>query len=242
MMLYLLLNRKSNKSGNNLNSCCVSSLQDLERPQGSEEAGEDEESESAGNEENGEERPNNDEGDGALHDSAFAIARSATAMDRRGNDHSSIKSSQGTEREGCRTAGPLELRKEPCRASRGTVFTTLHLLPKSAGEPCRPIAGTLPRLLTGQKSHSRLLAEAQTVSAIKNISNCSSLSLFHGNGTNIPVFTYQVLFPTNLFYLRECNANIIFTFTRMSWQHHRAIGLNTLFVRLCMNVRDGDIK
>ncbi|XP_047185060.1 uncharacterized protein LOC118313456 isoform X2 [Scophthalmus maximus] len=137
-------------------------VQDLERPQGSEEAGEDEESESAGNEENGEERPNNDEGDGALHDSAFAIARSATAMDRRGNDHSSIKSSQGTEREGCRTAGPLELRKEPCRASRGTVFTTLHLLPKSAGEPCRPIAGTLPRLLTGQKSHSRLLAEAQT--------------------------------------------------------------------------------
>ncbi|AWP06906.1 Hypothetical protein SMAX5B_010961, partial [Scophthalmus maximus] len=74
-------------------------VQDLERPQGSEEAGEDEESESAGNEENGEERPNNDEGDGALHDSAFAIARSATAMDRRGNDHSSIKSSQGTERE-----------------------------------------------------------------------------------------------------------------------------------------------
>ncbi|KAF0033738.1 hypothetical protein F2P81_013804 [Scophthalmus maximus] len=51
-------------------------VQDLERPQGSEEAGEDEESESAGNEENGEERPNNDEGDGALHDSAFAIARS----------------------------------------------------------------------------------------------------------------------------------------------------------------------
>ncbi|KAK5871323.1 hypothetical protein PBY51_004209 [Eleginops maclovinus] len=63
-----------------------------------------------------EERPDKDEGDGALHDSTFAIARFSTGMDRRGNGHSSIKSDQGNGRDCCRTAGPWELRKEPCRS------------------------------------------------------------------------------------------------------------------------------
>ncbi|XP_044052620.1 E3 ubiquitin-protein ligase HERC2-like [Siniperca chuatsi] len=138
-------------------------LQGLERPEGSEEQEKDEESESAEEEERHEEKPNKDEGDGALHDSAFAVARSATGMDRRGNGHSSIKSEQGYEREGCRTAGPRELRKEPCRrrGSRDVVFTTLHLLPKSEGERCRPTASSFPRLLTGQQAHSRVSAEAR---------------------------------------------------------------------------------
>ncbi|XP_056233280.1 X-linked retinitis pigmentosa GTPase regulator-like isoform X2 [Seriola aureovittata] len=135
----------------------------LERPEGSEEQEKDEESESAEEEKKRKERPNKDEGDGALHDSAFAIARSATGMDRRGNGHSSITSDQEGRGRGCRTAGPLELRKEPLRSrtSRDVVFTTLHLLPRSEGEQCRPTASTLPRLLMGQQAHSRALAEAQ---------------------------------------------------------------------------------
>ncbi|XP_050931268.1 E3 ubiquitin-protein ligase HERC2 [Lates calcarifer] len=139
------------------------SIQDLEKPESSEEQEKDEKSESADEKEKHEERPNKDEGDGALHDSAFAIARAATGMDRRGNGHSSITSDQGNEREGCRAAGPLELRKEPrrSRASRDVVFTTLHLLPRSEGEQYKPTASTLPRLLIGQQAHCRVLAEAQ---------------------------------------------------------------------------------
>lgn len=174
----------------NLNGCCVfswqdfkCSIQDLEKPESSEEQEKDEKSESADEEEKHEERPNKDEGDGALHDSAFAIARAATGMDRRGNGHSSITSDQGNEREGCRAAGPLELRKEPrrSRASRDVVFTTLHLLPRSEGEQYKPTASTLPRLLIGQQAHCRVLAEAQLVSVsvviTKNKSKWSSLSL-----------------------------------------------------------------
>nr|XP_019949173.1 PREDICTED: uncharacterized protein LOC109633610 [Paralichthys olivaceus] len=129
-------------------------IQVLQRPQDPEEEEKDEERGK---------KPNHDEGNGALPDSAFAGARSATGIDRRGNGRSSIKSDQGTEREGCRTEGPLELRKEPrrSRTSRETVFTTLHLLPKTAGEQCRPIASSLPRLLTKQQAQSRVLAEAQ---------------------------------------------------------------------------------
>nr|XP_046242999.1 RCC1 domain-containing protein RUG3, mitochondrial-like isoform X2 [Scatophagus argus] len=136
-------------------------LQGLERPEGSEEQEKDEESERAEEEERLEERPNKDEGDGALHDSAFAVARSAKRMDRRGNSCSSIKSDQGDVREGCWTAGLWGLRKEPCRikGSRDVVFTTLHLLPRSAGEQCRRTASSLPRLLTGQQVHSTVLAE-----------------------------------------------------------------------------------
>ncbi|XP_038560576.1 RCC1 domain-containing protein RUG3, mitochondrial-like isoform X1 [Micropterus salmoides] len=136
-------------------------LQGMGRPEGSEEQEKDEASESAEEEERHDERLNKDEGDGALHDSAFAIARSAAGMDRRGNGHSSIKSNQGDEREGCKTAGPWELWKEPCksRGSRDIVFTTVHVLPRSQSERCRPTAGTLPRLLTGQQAHCRVLAE-----------------------------------------------------------------------------------
>ena len=152
----------------NLNRYCVSSrqdskhrIQDLQRPGGPEEEEEEEKDEEC------RKNPNHDEGNGALPDSAFAGARSATWTDRTGNGRSSIKSDQGQrEGGGCRTEGPLELRKEPrrSRTSRGTVFTTLHLLPKTAGEQCRPIASSLPRLLTGQQAQSRVLAEAQKVS------------------------------------------------------------------------------
>lgn len=87
-------------------------------------------------------------------------------MDRRGNGHSSIISNQGDERESCRTAASWELRKEPCRSrgSRDVVFTTLHLLPRSEGEQCRPTASSLPRLLTGHQAHSRVLDEVRMVS------------------------------------------------------------------------------
>ncbi|XP_049433990.1 probable E3 ubiquitin-protein ligase HERC2 isoform X1 [Epinephelus fuscoguttatus] len=135
-------------------------LHGLERPEGSEEQAKDDESESAEEEERHEERPNKDERDGALHDSASAIARSSTGMDRRGNGRSSIKSDQGDERESYRTAGPWESMKEP-RRSRDVVFTTLYVLPRSEGEQCRPAASSLPWLLTGQQAHGRVLDEAQ---------------------------------------------------------------------------------
>ncbi|KAI3372474.1 hypothetical protein L3Q82_022960, partial [Scortum barcoo] len=137
----------------------------LERAEGSEEQGKDEDSESAEEEE----RPNRDEVDGALHDSAFAIASSATGMDRRGNGRSSIKSDQGDEREDCRTAGPWEPRKDLCRSrgSRHVVFTTLHLLPRSEGEQCRTTASSLPQLMTGQQAHKRVLAQSCKVSVNK---------------------------------------------------------------------------
>lgn len=161
----------------NLNICFVSSWQGLKyglqdftlgRSKGSEEQKKDEESESAEEKKKHEERPKKDKGDGALHDSAFAIARSATGMDRRGNGHSSITCDQGVERRGCGTAGPLELRKAPLRgkASQALVFTTLHLLPKSKVEQCRPTACTLPRLPREQQAHGRVLTAAQKVSVM----------------------------------------------------------------------------
>ncbi|XP_027132478.1 probable E3 ubiquitin-protein ligase HERC2 isoform X3 [Larimichthys crocea] len=124
-------------------------LQGPGRPESPEEHGKDDKSESAVEEE----RPNKDEGDGALPDSAPAVARSAMGLSRRGNGHSSIKSDEGHVREGCKTGRPWELRKEPCRSrgSRDVVFTTLHLLPRLEGESCRPSSSTLPRLLTGQQ-------------------------------------------------------------------------------------------
>ncbi|XP_026177163.1 RCC1 domain-containing protein RUG3, mitochondrial-like isoform X2 [Mastacembelus armatus] len=120
----------------------------------------DQQSESAEEEERHERSPNKDEGDGASQSSTFAIARSATKMDWRGNSQSSIKSDQRDEREGCRTVRPWEVRKEVCRG-RDVVFTTLHLLPRPKGEQCGHTASTLPPLLTGQQSHSRVLAEAR---------------------------------------------------------------------------------
>ncbi|KAG7489695.1 hypothetical protein JOB18_018129 [Solea senegalensis] len=108
-------------------------------------------------EEGSQERPNNDEGDGVLHDSAFTLSRSEMGMDRRVNDHSSIKSNTVKEGGGCRSAGQLELRKEPARRDRpgrDVVFTTLHLLPRSAGEQCRPMSSTLPRLRTGREAQN----------------------------------------------------------------------------------------
>lgn len=163
---------------NNQNRCCVSSWQDFVRvqhkllqgpgrPESPEEHGKDDKSESAVEEE----RPNKDEGDGALPDSAPAVARSAMGLSRRGNGHSSIKSDEGHVREGCKTGRPWELRKEPCRSrgSRDVVFTTLHLLPRLEGESCRPSSSTLPRLLTGQQAHSRVSAVARKVRNNPNI-------------------------------------------------------------------------
>ncbi|XP_031705563.1 E3 ubiquitin-protein ligase HERC2-like isoform X1 [Anarrhichthys ocellatus] len=135
-------------------------LHRLERLEGSKEQEKDEESESAEEEERLEEKPNQVGGDEALHDSAFAITRSSTGMDGRGNDHTSVKSDRRDERERWRTARQLELRKEPW-GSRDVVFTTLHLLPRSVGEQCRSTATALPRLTTGQQAHSRVLDEAR---------------------------------------------------------------------------------
>ncbi|KAM7416502.1 hypothetical protein PAMA_018517 [Pampus argenteus] len=130
-------------------------LQCLGRPEGSEEQEKDEESGSA-EEVVCKERAKID-GDEALRNSAFAVARSTTGMDRTGNGHSSIKSNQGDEREAGRTAGPRELRKERCRrrGNKEVVFSTLHLLPRSEGGHFRPNTSTLPRLLTGQQTHGR---------------------------------------------------------------------------------------
>uniref|UniRef100_A0A3B4V0V6 Uncharacterized protein n=1 Tax=Seriola dumerili TaxID=41447 RepID=A0A3B4V0V6_SERDU len=112
-------------------------------------------------------------------------------MDRRGNGHSSITSDQEGRGRGCRTAGPLELRKEPLRSrtSRDVVFTTLHLLPRSEGEQCRPTASTLPRLLMGQQAHSRALAEAQKVSVNVIITKTQKQAVF----TFILVFFHMSL-------------------------------------------------
>lgn len=137
-------------------------------PEGSQGQEKDEESESAEEEDVHKETPNKDKEDGGLHNSAFAIARSATRMDKRGNGHSSVKSNQEDEREGYRTPGPWELRKEICR-SRDMVYTTLHFLPKPEGDRCRPTASILPRLLTGQQAHSKVLAEARKVSVYVDI-------------------------------------------------------------------------
>ncbi|KAK2837410.1 hypothetical protein Q5P01_014622 [Channa striata] len=132
------------------------------RSEGSDEQEKDEESVSGEEEEIKNDRPKKDEGDGSLHSSAFAKAKSATGMDKTGNDHSSIKSDQEDEREGCRTTGPCELRKQiyRSRGSRDVIFTTLHLLPRPEGEQCRSTASALPRLLTGQ-AHSRVLTQPQ---------------------------------------------------------------------------------
>ncbi|XP_051806374.1 uncharacterized protein LOC110950047 isoform X1 [Acanthochromis polyacanthus] len=141
-------------------------LQGLETPEGTEEQKTDEERKSAEEEERHEQKPNTDERDIALRDAAFAIARSAAGMHRTRNDHSSIRSGQGDDREDCRTAGPWELRNRPLisrRSSRDVVFTTLHLLPRSGLERCRPSGPTLPQLLTAQ-AQSRVLAGARKVS------------------------------------------------------------------------------
>ncbi|XP_051806375.1 uncharacterized protein LOC110950047 isoform X2 [Acanthochromis polyacanthus] len=138
-------------------------LQGLETPEGTEEQKTDEERKSAEEEERHEQKPNTDERDIALRDAAFAIARSAAGMHRTRNDHSSIRSGQGDDREDCRTAGPWELRNRPLisrRSSRDVVFTTLHLLPRSGLERCRPSGPTLPQLLTAQ-AQSRVLAGAR---------------------------------------------------------------------------------
>lgn len=129
-------------------------LQGLERPEASEEQKTDEGSESAGEEGRHEERPKKDEGDEALHDSAFAISRFATGMDRGGNGESSIKSYQRDMREGCGTARPWEPRREPGRSrkTRDVVFTTLQLLPRSEGKQRRPTVSTFPQLLTEQQA------------------------------------------------------------------------------------------
>lgn len=145
-------------------------LQGLGRPQGSEEQEKDKESGSPEEEEVHRERAKG-EGDGVLHHSAFAVARSTTGMHRTGNGHSSIKSNQGDEREGGKTAGLRGLRglrelRERCRrrGSKEVVFTTFHLLPRSEGGQFRPTASTLPRLPTEQQTHSRVVTEARQVS------------------------------------------------------------------------------
>ncbi|CAK6950123.1 probable E3 ubiquitin-protein ligase HERC2 isoform X4 [Scomber scombrus] len=134
-------------------------LQGPGKPEGSEEQEKDEESGSAEEEEVHKERAKG-EGDEALHESAFTVARSTTGMDRTGNRYSSIKSNQGDERDGGRTAGPWEL-KDWCRrrGSKEVVFPTMHLLPRSEGRQFRPTASTLPRLLTRQQTHGRILTE-----------------------------------------------------------------------------------
>ncbi|XP_060893935.1 uncharacterized protein LOC132974123 [Labrus mixtus] len=129
----------------------------LESPEDSEE--QEKESKRPEEEERHEDRPKKDEEDGALHNIAFA---KVPEMDSRGNDQSSIKSDQAAQRERCRTAGPWELRKGPCRSyqSRDVVFTSLHLLPRLEGEQYRTNTGILPRLLTGHQAQSRAFSEA----------------------------------------------------------------------------------
>ncbi len=152
-------------------------LHGLERPEASEEQKTDEGRERTEEEERHEERPKKDKGDEALHESAFAISRFATGMDRGGNGESSIKSYQRDVREGCRTARPWEPRREPGRSrkSRDVVFTTLQLLPRSEGKQCRPTVSTFPQLMTGQ--------QAQKVSV--NVFITKSKSKFSSEGIYI---------------------------------------------------------
>lgn len=91
---------------------------------------------------------------------------SATETDGTGSGHSSIKSKQGDDTEGCQTAVRFEPRSRTCRNRQGSlhvVFTTLHLLPRSDGKQCRPTAGTLPQLSKGQQAQSRISSGAQKV-------------------------------------------------------------------------------
>ncbi|XP_041643463.1 probable E3 ubiquitin-protein ligase HERC1 isoform X2 [Cheilinus undulatus] len=138
-------------------------LQGLKRPDSFEKQEKHGESESPVEGERYEDRPNTDERIGALHESEFSIPRSSLGIDRRGNSRSSIKSDQRAERKNCRSAGPWEQRKEPCRSSRSRdiVFTTLHLLPKWEGEQSRPTTGILPRLQPGQKGHGTISSVAR---------------------------------------------------------------------------------
>lgn len=152
-------------------------------------------------------------------------------MDRRGNGHSSIKSKQGEVREGCRAAGPWELRKEPCRStgSRNIVFTTLHLLPRS--EQCRPTSSTLPRLLTGQ-AHSGVSAEARKVSVNVIITKkdlCGSVFplavwIYLQRQTPIWVnFSYPAI-QTYFLLVLIADQKRVKGNTGMTWWHHRAAG------------------
>lgn len=160
--------------------------QGQERPERSEGQGKDEDSGCAKEEAIHKDGPNKDKGAGALHKSAFATARSATGMDKRGSSHSSVTSDQEDERKGCRTARSREPRKEIYR-SRDVVFTTLHFLPRPEGQQCRPTASIFPRLVTEQQAHSKVLAETRKVSVdvsldtviTTNNSKWSSLLLSH---------------------------------------------------------------
>ncbi|XP_026198460.1 uncharacterized protein LOC113150252 [Anabas testudineus] len=134
--------------------------QGQERPERSEGQGKDEDSGCAKEEAIHKDGPNKDKGAGALHKSAFATARSAIGMDKRGSSHSSVTSDQEDERKGCRTARSREPRKEIYR-SRDVVFTTLHFLPRPEGQQCRPTASIFPRLVTEQQAHSKVLAETR---------------------------------------------------------------------------------
>ncbi|XP_039875034.1 protein RCC2-like isoform X2 [Simochromis diagramma] len=127
-------------------------VQGSESPEGFEEQETDEESESEEEKERHEQKPYTDE------------AMSATETDGTGSGHSSIKSKQGDDTEGCQTAVRLEPRSRTCRNRQGSlhvVFTTLHLLPRSDGKQCRPTAGTLPQLSKGQQAQSRISSGAQ---------------------------------------------------------------------------------
>ncbi|XP_030000078.1 uncharacterized protein LOC115426210 [Sphaeramia orbicularis] len=129
------------------------------------------------------ETANKDEGDGASNVSAFALASSGVANDGAENVRSSVRTLLRDEIEGFRTRGQRELRKEQCKRRESTevIFTTLHLLPKSRGEQCRPGTSSLPRLITGHQAQSRVSAEAQQ----NRVTQLSDLVQKSGNDTSV---------------------------------------------------------
>lgn len=72
-----------------------------------------------------------------LNDTAFAIARSATRMDKTGNGHSSITSKQTDEREllwDSKVVGAEERTQQKQTDSLHVLFTILQLLPRLGGK------------------------------------------------------------------------------------------------------------
>lgn len=93
------------------------------------------------------------------HDPALVRAASPKGMDRRGKRHSSTRAQQGCVRDSEGTSGSRS------RRSSDVVFTTLQVLPRAEREEQRSSGSrTLPKLLTGQQTQSKVSAELQKVS------------------------------------------------------------------------------
>lgn len=107
---------------------------------------------------------NKDGGNGVLNDTAFAIARSATRMDKTGNGHSSITSKQKDERELSWDSKVVGVEEGTSR-SRQTIFMYFSLYCSfyhgCGGEECT--SGTLHLASRGQNAQCKVLWRTQNI-------------------------------------------------------------------------------